>query len=173
MRELQEDNPAPSPLNQVASVSCCQDLGAGDSGRADEGGLQSHVDAPAPSTKGKADFSGGGFTVRTEGLFRLHRGRLASAGPEGCVAMEMGDTFVMSCLFPDGHLRAVETSDSPFLRISIVQTVAYVRVLLAPLFSTQMTFVQCVCVCVSVIMMGRALWLFAFPFFVANHGAFL
>ncbi|ELK23316.1 hypothetical protein MDA_GLEAN10017491 [Myotis davidii] len=75
----------------VGSVSCCQDLGAGDSGRADKGGLQSHIDAPAPSTKGKADFSGGGCTVRTEGLFRLHRGRLASAIPEGCVAMEMDE----------------------------------------------------------------------------------
>lgn len=82
-----------------------------------------------------------------EGLIRLHRGGLASAGPEGCVAMEMGATFVMSCLFPNGHLHAVEKSDSPCLRISVVQTVAYVRVLLAPLFSPRMTFMQCVCVC--------------------------
>lgn len=59
--------------------------------------------------------------------------------------MEMGDTCVMSCVFPDGHLHAVEKPDSRFLRISIVQAVAYVRVLLALLFSTRMTPVQCVC----------------------------
>lgn len=55
-------------------------------------------------------------------LIRLHRGLLASARPDGCVAMEMCDTFVMSCLFPDGHLHSFEKFDRPFSRIPFAQT---------------------------------------------------
>lgn len=63
------------------------------------------------------------------------QGPLASAGLDGCVAMAMGDTFVMSCLFPDGHLHSLEKAHRPFLRILFVQMVADLRVLLALLFS--------------------------------------
>lgn len=90
------------------------------------------------------DFPSGGFTVITPNAPFIRTGaRWHARVPDGRVAMEMHDTFVMSCLFPDGHTRSFEKLDRPFLSICFVQIVARLRVLLALLFCG-MAFVPCV-----------------------------
>lgn len=80
-------------------------------------GTRSPTWVPLCLEKGKVDFHSGGFTVITRNAPFVRTGaRWHAPVPDGRVAMEMHDTFVMSCLFPDGHARSFEKLDRPFFK---------------------------------------------------------